>query len=215
MTASRPAGARPRRRRHVVVATLPVGAVLLALAFTQPPGQPAFYLLTVAVAATWAVGAALSGPLPLGSVRVAARWRTAIGVPVAAGLAAAGAVVATVVLVRQVPALRGFVDDLLARARGPAVPTALVTLANGAAEEAFFRGAVFAALGARRPVARSTVVYAGVTVATGNPALVVAAAALGLVFGLQRRASGGILAPLLTHLTWSAALLAALPRLPR
>jgi uncharacterized protein len=44
---------------------------------------------------------------------------------------------------------------------------------------------------------------------------VVAAVALGLVFGLQRRASGGILAPLLTHLTWSAALLAALPWLPR
>jgi uncharacterized protein len=192
------------------VATLPVGGVLLALAFAQPPGRLTFYLLTMAVAATWVVGGALSDPLPLGP-RVAGGWRTAIGVPVATGLAAAGAVVASVVLVRQVPALRGFVDDLLTRARGPAAPTALVTLANGGAEEVFFRGAVFAALGPRRPVARSTAVYASVTVATGNPALVVAAVALGVLFGLQRRASGGILAPLLTHLTWSAALLAALP----
>jgi len=192
------------------VATLFVGGVLLALAFAQPPGRLTFYLLTMAVAATWVIGGALSGPLPLGP-RVAAGWRTAIGVPVATGLAAAGAVVASVVLVRQVPGLRGFVDDLLTRARGPAAPTALVTLANGGAEEVFFRGTVFAALGPRRPVARSTAVYASVMVATGNPALVVAAVALGVLFGLQRRASGGILAPLLTHLTWSAALLAALP----
>jgi uncharacterized protein len=196
----------------VVVATLPIGGVLLGLAFAQPPGQPAFYLFTVAVAATWLAGAVLSGPLSLGPRATGGR-RAAIGVPVATGLAAAGAVVATVVLVRQVPALRGFVDDLLVRVRGPAVPTALVTLANGGAEEVFFRGAVFAALGPRRPVALSTAVYASVTVATGNPALVVAAVALGVLFGLQRRASGGILAPLLTHLTWSAALLATLPRL--
>ena len=199
----------------MVAGTLPVGAVLLALAFAQPPGQLSFYLLTVAVAATWGVGAVLSGPLSLGRVRTPDGWRSALGAPVAVGVAAAVVVVATVVLVRQVPELRGFVDDLLDRARGPAVPTALVTLANGGAEELFFRGAVFAALGPRRPVAGSVAVYASVTVATGNPALVVAAVALGLVFGLQRRASGGILAPLLTHLTWSAALLAALPRLAR
>jgi membrane protease YdiL (CAAX protease family) len=34
---------------------------------------------------------------------------------------------------------------------------------------------------------------------------------LGAICGLQRRATGGILAPILTHLTWSVAMLYALP----
>jgi uncharacterized protein len=43
--------------------------------------------------------------------------------------------------------------------------------------------------------------------------LVFAALTLGLVLGLQRRASGGILAPILTHVTWSTTMLYALPPL--
>jgi uncharacterized protein len=204
----------PRRRRVAVGGTLPVGAVLLALAFTESPGSTSFYLLTLAVAAVWAVGGILSGPVPLGPVRTCNGWYPTGAASVAIGVVAAGAVVASVLLGRQVPGLRGFLDDLLARARGPAVPTALVTLVNGAAEEQFFRGAVYAAVGPRLPVLMSTAVYALATAATGNPALVVAAVALGAVFGLQRRNSGGILTPALTHLTWSAVLLAVLPRLP-
>jgi membrane protease YdiL (CAAX protease family) len=70
---------------------------------------------------------------------------------------------------------------------------------------------LFAAVGRRNPVVVSTAVYALVTVATGNPMLVFAAILMGLLFGLQRRASGGILAPMLTHLTWSLIMLFALP----
>ena len=49
--------------------------------------------------------------------------------------------------------------------------------------------------------------------ATANPMLVFAALLLGFVLALQRRASGGILAPILTHITWSATMLFALPAL--
>jgi uncharacterized protein len=49
--------------------------------------------------------------------------------------------------------------------------------------------------------------------ATGNPMLVFAAFLLGLVLGLQRRASGGILAPILTHITWSTTMVLVLPAL--
>ena len=49
----------------------------------------------------------------------------------------------------------------------------------------------------------STRIYALATVAGGNPVLVFAAAVLGAVVGLQRRAGGGVLAPILTHITWS------------
>jgi uncharacterized protein len=43
--------------------------------------------------------------------------------------------------------------------------------------------------------------------------LVFAAAVLGMVVGLQRRAGGGVLAPILTHITWSMIMLLALPRI--
>jgi membrane protease YdiL (CAAX protease family) len=41
--------------------------------------------------------------------------------------------------------------------------------------------------------------------------LVFAAAILGTVVALERRASGGILAPILTHITWSLSMLFVLP----
>jgi hypothetical protein len=58
-------------------------------------------------------------------------------------------------------------------------------------------------------------VYALATTSTRNPALVLASAAMGILFALQRRATGGIQAPLLTHLTWSTLMLRYLPPLFR
>ena len=57
----------------------------------------------------------------------------------------------------------------------------------------------------------TTALYAVATYATGNVMLTFAAVLLGFVVGLQRRASGGILAPILTHLTWSLTMLFVLP----
>ncbi|HYH33730.1 MAG TPA: CPBP family glutamic-type intramembrane protease, partial [Nocardioides sp.] len=74
----------------------------------------------------------------------------------------------------------------------------------------FFRGAVYAAV-TRNPVLVTTVAYTIATLATGNVMLSFAAGLLGVVVGLQRRASGGILAPILTHCTWSLSMLFALP----
>ena len=88
----------------------------------------------------------------------------------------------------------------------------VVTVVNGVAEELFFRGAAYAAI-PRHPVAWTTLAYAVATAATGNIMLAFAAVLLGVVVGLQRRASGGILAPILTHVTWSVSMLFALPLL--
>jgi uncharacterized protein len=52
-----------------------------------------------------------------------------------------------------------------------------------------------------------------VTVATGNAMLVFAGVLMGTLFGLQRRASGGILASMITHLVWSTVMILALPPL--
>ena len=43
------------------------------------------------------------------------------------------------------------------------------------------------------------------------PLLVFAAALLGVVLGLQRRVTGGVLAPMITHVTWSLSMLLVLP----
>jgi CAAX protease family protein len=54
-------------------------------------------------------------------------------------------------------------------------------------------------------------IYAAVTMATGNIMLGVASVLLGTVVGLQRRATDGVLAPVLTHVTWSVSMLVSLP----
>jgi membrane protease YdiL (CAAX protease family) len=63
------------------------------------------------------------------------------------------------------------------------------------------------------PVVKTTLAYAATTAATRNPALVLAGTATSVLFGLQRRTSGGILAPALSHLTWSLLMLRYLPPL--
>lgn len=130
------------------------------------------------------------------------------------GVGAFAAFYVGALVARRVPALRGAVSSVLRHSgHGPLV--LVTTLANGATEEVFFRGAVYAAAGERHPVAVSTAAYAAATAATGNPALVLAATVMGALFGWQRRATGGVLAPMLTHLTWSALMLRFLPPLFR
>lgn len=203
-----------RRRRVVAAVTLVVGAVLLGLSLSIRPGDALFYPMTLAVAATWVAGAFLSGPLHLGHIPFRDTLRRPIATPILTGLVAGGVFVVGALVVREVPLLRAYTDDVLDHARyGSIVLITVVTLANGAAEELFFRGALFAAVGRHLPVTISTAVYAIATVTTGNPMLVFAAVLLGTVLALQRRASGGVLAPVLTHVTWSTVMLFALPPL--
>jgi membrane protease YdiL (CAAX protease family) len=202
------------RRRIVVAIVLVIGAILLGLSLAVRPGDARFYALTAAVAATWTIGGLLSGPLHLGYLPFHGGVRRPVVAPILTGLIAAAVFLLGALIVRETPPLRDYVETVLAHARrGSIVLVTLVTLANAAAEEVFFRGALFAAIGRRYPVVISTLIYAIATVATRNPMLVFAALTLGLVLGLQRRASGGILAPMLTHVTWSAVMLFALPPL--
>jgi hypothetical protein len=87
----------------------------------------------------------------------------------------------------------------------------LITVINGVAEEIFFRGALYTALGRYHPVLISTVLYTCATMASGNPMLGFAAIVLGTVCALERRASGGVLAPALTHFVWGLIMVLALP----
>jgi membrane protease YdiL (CAAX protease family) len=75
----------------------------------------------------------------------------------------------------------------------------------------FFRGALYTALGRWYPMLTSTVLYVAVIMASGNPMLGFAAIILGLVCAFERRATGGVLAPMLTHLVWGLIMVLALP----
>ncbi|WP_214404622.1 CPBP family intramembrane glutamic endopeptidase [Pseudonocardia lacus] len=206
-----------RKRRKVVAATALTGAGLLGAGLSTRPDSPQFYGLTGATAATWVVGGLASGKLHLGhQARRDATLARPVVVPVLVGAGAFAAFYAAALVARRIPVLDRAIGSVLQYAfQGSDRLVLLTTLANGAAEEVFFRGALYAAVGRRNPVAVSTGVYVLATTATRNPALVLASAAMGALFGLQRWASGGIQAPILTHLTWSVLMLRFLPPLFR
>lgn len=203
-----------RRRQRVVAATALCGAALLGRSLDTPPGSRSFYASTATVAATWALGGVGSGPLHLGWIENRdATLRRPVLTPVATGVGAFGVFYAGALLARHIPVLDRAVARVLRFAdEGDDRLVLATTLANGVAEEIFFRGALYSALSDRAPVAGSTAVYALATTTTRNPALVLAATVMGWLFALQRRASGGVQAPLLTHATWSALMVRFLPR---
>ncbi|MGM0386404.1 MAG: CPBP family intramembrane glutamic endopeptidase [Actinomycetota bacterium] len=202
-----------QRRRLVAAATLVVGAAALALALRIEPGNALFYPATLGVAVVWTVGALASGRLYRGQAHTR---DGSTGHPVMqAFLLGAGLLIvflAGAALVAQMPFLRDQVQGLLDHARyGSLAIVAVITAINGVAEELFFRGGLYSAVGRNRPVLVTTVVYALATVATGVVLLVFAAVALGTLVGLQRRVTGGVLGPIVTHLTWSLGMLFLLP----
>ena len=88
----------------------------------------------------------------------------------------------------------------------------LITVINGFAEELFFRGALYSSLEKHHPAIISTIVYTIVIgVSTLNPMLTFAAVILGSVCAFERRATGGVLAPILTHMVWGLIMVLALP----
>jgi membrane protease YdiL (CAAX protease family) len=203
-----------RRRRLVTAGFVLVGAALLALSLRIRPGNALFYPATLGLAAVWAVGAFASGPLHLGrTLRGQEPGPRPLAMPVVYAALLTGLFVVGGLLVRQVPWLDAQVRHVLDHAQHGSVPLLiLVTALNGVAEELFFRGALYAAT-TRHPVVVTTIAYTAATLATGNVMLALAAMLLGLLVGLERRATGGIQAPIITHVLWSVSMLFVLPAL--
>ena len=202
-----------RRRQLVTALFVILGGIVLGLSLRIDPGSGWFYPATLALAGVWTAGAFASGPLHLGRIVTGEGQRRPVVVPIVIGLALAGVFVVGALIVREIPFLDDQVRSVLDHAdQGSGPLLVLVTAVNGIAEELFFRGAAYAAV-PRHPVAVTTVAYGLATLATGNVMLAFAALLLGLVVGLERRASGGVLAPILTHCAWSLTMLFALPLL--
>jgi len=201
-----------RRRQWVTGLVVVLGAVLLGLSLRIEPGSDAFYPATLGLAVVWTVGAFASGPLHLGrTLHGADPGPRPLLVPLVYGLLLAIVFIVGALVVRQVPWLDDQVQQVLDHADQGSVPLlAVITAVNGVAEELFFRGALYAAI-PRYPVVVTTAAYVLATLATGNLMLAFAAVLLGALLGLERRATGGIQAPIITHVVWSLAMLLALP----
>lgn len=213
-----PRARRLARRETVVCAVVfVVGTALLHLSLTTPPGDPAFYPLSIALAATWAGGAYLAtGRVPLGNREYDGSGQA--GLPWRAGVAAGLAMVAVFAvggaIAGSIPALHDAMASVLQySSRGSFWAVLVIAVGTGACEELFFRGALITALRGFRPVETSTALYALATCATGNVMLVFASALLGVVAARQRVVTGGVLAPILTHAIWSMGMITILPRI--
>lgn len=202
------------RRRRLAVGVTVAGARLLGAALSSTPGTPRFYALTLSTAATWIAGGLASGPVHRGWSNTAVPHRL-VAAPVLFAAGAFPVFYGCALVARRIPPLNREIRSVLSYAhQGDPRSVLATTLLSGAAEEIFFRGAVYAAAtGTGHPIAVTTAVYALSTTATRNPALILAASALGTVFGLQRQVTGGVQAPILTHLTWAALTLRFLPPL--
>lgn len=192
------------RRRLVCAVTWPAGTILLRSAIGAEPGSAEFIRRSFGVAALWTVGSRASGPITAG--------RSGGCGPVVLGSGSFAVFAGGALVVRRIPILSTAIAKIVANAQHGSLPrVALATLAVGAGEELFFRGAVYAATDGYRPVAVSTAVYTATNAATGNPALGLASVLLGTLWGQQRRSTGGVRAPTVTHLSWSALMLWLLP----
>jgi membrane protease YdiL (CAAX protease family) len=202
-----------RRRQVVAAIVVLVGAVVLGWSLRLEPGGNTFYVAAVLLAGIWAAGAFLSGRLHLGRIAGGEVFIRPVVAPILLGLLLVGIFVLGSLVVREIPPLADYVSSVLAYAdEGSLTVLAVITFFNGIAEELFFRGAMYAAI-PRHPVLWTTLAYVVATLATGNIMLGFAAIILGAVCGLERRASGGVLAPILTHITWSLSMLFLLPLL--
>ncbi|MBA3490086.1 MAG: CPBP family intramembrane metalloprotease, partial [Longispora sp.] len=136
------------RRRLVVAVVLILGATVLGISLSVRPGDSSFYFFTMVLAAIWAVGGLISGPLHLGYIPFRGKLRRPLVTPIVTGLLIGAVFVVGALLVREIEPLRDYVDDVLAHAyRGAIVPIAAIAVVNAVTEEIFFRGALFAAIG--------------------------------------------------------------------
>ena len=205
----------PTSRQLWTLATAALGTALLGKSLSTKAGSREFYALTLGTAGTWLAGGCAVGPVPLANeqARRNAARELLLG-PVAVGSGMFGLFYLAALAAGRIPQLDKALTSVLRYADEGSTPLVLsTTLANAVAEEVFFRGAIYGAADADRAVAVSTAGYVLSTTATRNPALVVASAVMGTVFAHQRRRTGGIVAPTVTHVTWAALMLRFLPPL--
>jgi uncharacterized protein len=192
-------------------------SALLRFSFSAPAGSKRFYLLTAGLAGTLTTGALGAGPVRWYGEdrpgRPASAARDLVCVPALIGVATFAGFYVAARVVRRHPALRRVIASVFRYADMGSTPLVVTIAASGGvAEELFYRGALWCG---SRPLRSTTFAYAASTSATGNPALVLAGLVTSVIFGWQRAATGGVLAPTVAHITWSVLMLRYIPPLFR
>lgn len=200
------------RRRAVVGVVLVIGAGLLACMHDLQHGDVKFYWYSLGLAFVWGAGALIAGPMHLGSVVFRGRGERPVFTGTGIGLLLGCVFLLGALVVKQIPTLSEQVTHVLEfTTDAPWRLVVLIAIVNAVTEEMFFRAALFTAFGRHHPIVFSTLLYAAAVLATGNLMLGAAALVLGSVCALERRATGGVLAPVLTHLVWGLMMVLALP----
>jgi uncharacterized protein len=184
-------------------------AALLRSSFAAKAGSARFYLLSTSLGGILTAGALGAGPIPWRGDgwrdRPGGAARALIVVPVVTGAATFAVFYGAARLARRHRGLRHAIASVLRYADAGSTPlVVLIASGSGVAEELFFRGALWSG---PRPLRTTTLAYAAMTAAAGNPALVLAGLVTSVIFGWQRDATGGVLAPAVTHVTWSVLML--------
>jgi membrane protease YdiL (CAAX protease family) len=192
-------------------------AALLRSSFAAKAGSARFYLLTTGLAGTWTGGALGAGPVPWRGdawrTRPGGAARALVVVPVVTGAATFVVFYGAARVARRHRISRHAISSVFHYAEAGSTPlVVLIAAGSGVAEELYFRGALWSG---PRPLRTTTLAYAASTAATGNPALVLAGLITSVIFGWQRDVTGGVLAPAVTHVTWSVLMLRYLPPLFR
>ena len=184
----------------VAVGTLAFGAALALRTVLDPWLVTGAAAAISALVAAWALGRARLAPLFTTDVRRVGR-ATLVGV---------GLVIATHLAFRAAASLVGaHVAHLYASidVATPRVARAALTLGVVFAEELVWRGCAVAIGGPVLAVA----LYALPQLAGGEWILVTAALGLGALFDFQRRRTGTLVEPLITHAIWSVAIFVVVP----
>lgn len=194
------------RQQLVGAAFVVLGGVVLGLSLRIEPGSPWFYPASLGLSAVWVVGALATGWPRLGPPRP-------VLAPVLVGAVLIGVFAVGALVVREIDFLDGQARTVADQATHGWWPLLiLVTAVTGVAEELFFRGALWEAAPGRR-ILVTTAAYGVSTLAAGNVLLTFAALVLGAIVGVERRRYDALLPPVLTHCTWSLAMLFVLPAL--
>ncbi|MBS9534728.1 CPBP family intramembrane metalloprotease [Mycobacterium sp. M1] len=200
------------RRRIVVAVVLVLGAAVLGFMHTKNPGEPAFYWLSLALAAVWAGGALLAGPMHLGMVRFRGRNERPVFTGTGVGLVLGLVFLLGGLVIKHIAPLNDGATQILEYTTHVSWRlVVLIAIVNAVAEEMFFRSALFTSFGRHYPLVFSTLLYVAAMMAAGNPVVGLAALVLGTVCAIERRATGGVLASVLTHLVWGLIMVLALP----
>ncbi len=186
-----------------------IGHLLTA---SSGPWIPLVIAAAVIVAGTFAVDREQLRPPPVG--RLLPRGIAGVGL----GLVMAAATFAVYAIVASRPsAIRGEVADLYAWIQTPPGPVRMIPalVLVILAEELVFRGTLYRLCrdrwGDAAAVLIPTTLYALVHLEARSPLLILLAASCGLVWALQRLATGSLLGTFLTHLSWDLVVLVFWP----